>query len=107
MSSTSPTRLADRVVCAPGGRRALVLEFIRNAQSRLSLARFLCNEQEIFRELAVAVCRGLDVEVLGTSRTRGGTKTLHKLRDRFEAVSATVIESPATSPAFVAGGAPC
>jgi cardiolipin synthase len=89
-SSSSQQRPADRIVLEPAERRALVVDVIRRAQSRLSLSLFRCNDKEIFRELTVAVDRGVDVEVLVTSRAKGGKVKLRKLWDRLEATGATV-----------------
>ncbi|MBS1817012.1 MAG: hypothetical protein JSU08_03700 [Acidobacteria bacterium] len=80
----------DRVVLDPAQRRAAVIDLIRGARRRLSLSLFRCNEKHIFRELTAAVDRGVDVEVLVTSRARGGKKKLHKLWDRLEQTGATV-----------------
>ena len=52
---------------------------IRHAQGRLALSLFRCNDKDVFRELRAAVGRGVDVEVLVTSRAKGGKKKLRKL----------------------------
>jgi phosphatidylserine/phosphatidylglycerophosphate/cardiolipin synthase-like enzyme len=70
----SPTRPVDRVLLSPADRRAAVIELIRGARARLSLSLFRCNDREVFRELTAAVERGVDVEVLVTSRAKGGKK---------------------------------
>jgi cardiolipin synthase A/B len=80
----------DRVVIAPPDRRPAVLDIIRGAQSRLSLSLFRCNDKEVFRELKAAVARGVDVEVLVTSRAKGGRRKLRKLWQRLENTGATV-----------------
>jgi phosphatidylserine/phosphatidylglycerophosphate/cardiolipin synthase-like enzyme len=80
----------DRVIVAPAERRAAVLEVIRQARSHLLLSLFRCNDKEIFRELAAAVDRGVDVEVLVTSRAKGGKKKLRKLWQRLENTGASV-----------------
>jgi cardiolipin synthase len=80
----------DRVVLAPADRRAAVLDVIRQAHSRLSLSLFRCNDKEIFKELKAAVNRGVDVEVLVTSRAKGGKKKLRKLWQLLEGTGATV-----------------
>lgn len=85
-----PTRPVDRVLLSPADRRAAVIELIRGARTRLSLSLFRCNDKEIFRELTAAVERGVDVEVLVTSRAKGGKKKLRKLWQRLEATGATV-----------------
>ncbi|HUR35866.1 MAG TPA: phospholipase D-like domain-containing protein [Vicinamibacterales bacterium] len=80
----------DRLVLAPSDRRAAVIDIIRQARARLSLSLFRCNDKEIFRELRAAVDRGVDVEVLVTSRAKGGRKKLRKLWQRLEATGAVV-----------------
>ncbi|MGC4081918.1 MAG: phospholipase D-like domain-containing protein [Vicinamibacterales bacterium] len=73
---------------ATGARRSSIS--IRHARTRLSLSLFRCNDKGIFRELAAAVDRGVDVEVLVTSRAKGGKKKLRKLWQRLEETGATV-----------------
>jgi phosphatidylserine/phosphatidylglycerophosphate/cardiolipin synthase-like enzyme len=51
---------------------------------------FRCNDREILRELKDAVERGVDVEVLVTSRAKGGKKKLRKLWQRLEDTGASV-----------------
>lgn len=80
----------DRVVLEPAERRAALLDVIRRAQGRLALSLFRCNDKEVFRELRAAVTRGVDVEVLVTSRAKGGKKKLRKLWQRLEDTGATV-----------------
>lgn len=81
---------ADRVILSPDERRAAVIDLIRQAKARLALSLFRCNDKAIFRELAAAVNRGVDVEVLVTSRAKGGKKKLRKLWQRLEETGATV-----------------
>jgi phosphatidylserine/phosphatidylglycerophosphate/cardiolipin synthase-like enzyme len=80
----------DRVILDPAERRAALLEVIRRARTHLLLSLFRCNDKEIFRELRAAVERGVDVEVLVTSRAKGGKKKLRKLWQRLEDTGATV-----------------
>ena len=80
----------DRIILATADRRSAVLDVIRGAQRRLSLSLFRCNDKEIFRELRAAVTRGVDVEVLVTSRAKGGKKKLRKLWQRLEDTGAVV-----------------
>lgn len=88
-SSPSPVP-RDRVILDPDDRRSTVLDLIRSARSRLSLSLFRCNDKGVFRELRAAVERGVYVEVLVTSRAKGGKKKLRKLWQRLEATGATV-----------------
>jgi cardiolipin synthase A/B len=80
----------DRLFLAPAERRAVIIDLIRQARSHLSLSLFRCNDKEIFRELRAAVGRGVDVDVLVTSRAKGGKKKLRKLWRRLEETGATV-----------------
>jgi len=80
----------DRVVLNAAERRAAVIDVIRHARLRLSLSLFRCNDKEIFRELRAAVGRGVDVEVVVTSRAKGGKKKLRKMWQRLEDTGATV-----------------
>jgi len=80
----------DRVIVAAFERREAVLEVIRGARAHLMLSLFRCNDKEIFRELRAAVERGVTVEVLVTSRAKGGKKKLRKLWRRLEDTGATV-----------------
>ena len=78
MSDQTGARPPDRIVTSPDARRDAIVEIIRNARSRIGLSLFRANDREIFAELARAVARGVDVEVLVTSRAKG-KKKLKKL----------------------------
>jgi len=78
------------VVLDPDERRRTIVDLIRGARTRLALSLFRCNDKGIFQELAAAVARGVDVEVLVTSRAKGGRKKLRKLWQRLEETGATV-----------------
>jgi cardiolipin synthase A/B len=80
----------DRIVVSPEERRATVLDAICQARSRISLSLFRCNDKAIFAELRAAADRGVAVEVLVTSRAKGGKKKLRKLWKRLEETGATV-----------------
>jgi cardiolipin synthase len=88
--SSRRTAETDRVVTSLADRRNTILQTIRGAERRLSLSLFRCNDQEIFAELAGAVERGVEVEVLTTARAKGGRKRLEKLWKRLERTGATV-----------------
>jgi cardiolipin synthase A/B len=88
--SSRRTAETDRVVTSLADRRNTILQTIRSAERRLSLSLFRCNDQEIFAELAGAVERGVEVEVLTTARAKGGRKRLEKLWKRLERTGATV-----------------
>ncbi len=87
---TPPIRPPDRVVISPDARRSEVLGALRRARSRITLALFRCNERAIFDELAAAVTRGVDVQVMMTSRAKGGKKKLRKLWSRLERTGASL-----------------
>jgi phosphatidylserine/phosphatidylglycerophosphate/cardiolipin synthase-like enzyme len=76
--------LRDAVVTAPGHRRDLVITTIRQARERLVLSLYRCNDKAIFDELKQARARGVQVDVLVTSRSGGGRKRLRKLWEALE-----------------------
>ncbi len=88
--SSRRTAETDRVVTSLTDRRNTILQTIRGAERRLSLSLFRCNDKEIFAELAGAVERGVEVEVLTTARAKGGRKRLEKLWKRLERTGAAV-----------------
>ena len=80
----------DRLVTAVGERRGVLLDVIRGARTRITLSLFRCNDAEIFAELAAATARGVIVEVLVTSRAKGGRKKMQKLWRALEDTGASV-----------------
>src|SRR5829696_999932 len=82
--------LNGREALSRRARRGAVLDVFRQARAHLWLSLFRCNDKEVFRELKAAVGRGVDVEVLVTSRAKGGKKKLRKLWRRLEDTGATV-----------------
>lgn len=80
----------DRVVIDPSHRRAAVLQVIRSARRRLGLTIFRCNDREVLAEVAAAVQRGVEVDVLLTRRARGWRRRLDQLRTRLERIGARV-----------------
>jgi phosphatidylserine/phosphatidylglycerophosphate/cardiolipin synthase-like enzyme len=77
-----------RIVTLPEARREVILDALRQARRQITLSLFRCNDKGIFAELAAAVGRGVDVEVLVTSRAKGGKKKQRKLWRRLEATGA-------------------
>lgn len=77
-----------RIVTVAEGRREVILDALRQARRRITLSLFRCNDKGIFAELTAAVGRGVDVEVLVTSRAKGGKKKQRKLWKRLEATGA-------------------
>jgi len=89
------SRRTDRVITEPADRREAVVDTIRRARRRLTLSLFRCTDDAIIEELARAVDRGVHVEVLVTSRSRG-RKKLRRLWDALEATGAAI--HPYTDP---------
>src|SRR5205823_10759566 len=82
--------LPDRILTAPAARRQAVLDAMHEARSRITLSLFRCTDKSVFGELAAAVDRGVNVEVLVTSRAKGGKKKLKKLWNRLEETRASI-----------------
>ena len=80
----------DRLVVALEERRAVLIDVIRRARREITLSLFRCNDEEIFDELAAATARGVDVDVLVTSRSKGGPRRRQKLWDGLERTGASV-----------------
>ena len=80
----------DRLVSAVEDRRVALVEVIRQARSRITLSLFRCNDDEIIEELAAATARGVIVEVLVTSRAKGGAKRKQKLWRALEQTGASL-----------------
>ena len=79
MTAERSRPVRDAIVTAPGDRREVVVTAIRQARERLALSLYRCNDQAIFDELKQARVRGVQVDVLVTSRSGGGKKRLRKL----------------------------
>jgi cardiolipin synthase len=82
--------IPDRLIVAIDQRRAALLDVIRQARSRITLSLFRCNDAEIFAGLAAASARGVTVEVLATSRAKGGRKKIEKLWRALEDAGAAL-----------------
>ena len=80
----------DRLVVALEERRAALIDVIRQARREITLSLFRCNDEEIFDELAAATARGVDVDVLVTSRSKGGPRRRQKLWDALERTGASL-----------------
>ena len=87
---TSARMPADRVVTDCADRHDTVVQAIRGARRHVSLSLFRCTDKALFGELAAAVKRGVHVEVLVTSRAKGGKKKLKRLWDRLEQTGASI-----------------
>jgi cardiolipin synthase len=88
----SGSRPPDSIITAPAERREAVLDVMRQARRRIGLSLFRANDKEIFAELARAVARGLAVDVLVTSRAKGGKKKKKKLWRALESTGATLYQ---------------
>lgn len=84
MTAERSRPVRDAIVTAPGDRREVVVSAIRQARQRLALSLYRCNDQAIFNELKQARQRGVQVDVLVTSRSGGGRKRLRKLWQALE-----------------------
>ena len=80
----------DRLVVAVDERRAALVDVIRQARRRITLSLFRCNDTEVFDALKAAVDRGVAVEVLVTSRAKGGKKKMAKLWKALEETGAAL-----------------
>src|SRR5438552_2833139 len=93
----------DRLVVALEERRAALIDVIRRARREITLSLFRCNDEEIFAELAAATARGVDVDVLVTSRSKGGPRRRQKLWDGLERKGAAGVNVEIYSANRVAG----
>lgn len=96
MTSERSRPVHDAIVTAPGDRRDVVVTAIRQARERLALSLYRCNDQAIFEALKQACERGVQVDVLVTSRSGGGRKRLRKLWRALEATGVSL--HPHTDP---------
>ena len=89
MSAGRARRPPDRVIATPAETREAVLDVIRHAHSQLALSLFRCDEDAVIMEIARAVDRGVHVDVLVTSRSRG-RKKLRRLWATLDATGAAI-----------------
>ena len=80
----------DRLITSVGDRQAALLDVIRHARTRITLSLFRCNDTAVFEELAAAVTRGVIVEVLVTSRAKGGREKMVQLWHALEQTGAAL-----------------
>jgi cardiolipin synthase len=88
--TAAPGATADRLIVAVEDRRPALLDVIRAARDRITLSLFRCNDAAVFEELTAAAGRGVLVEVLVTSRAKGGKKKMAKLWRALEDTGATL-----------------
>jgi len=89
MTSTR-TDTPDRLITAVDERRPALVDVIRGARRHITLSLFRCNDDEVLEELAAATARGVAVDVLITSRAKGGRKKIEKVWRALEKTGATV-----------------
>jgi cardiolipin synthase A/B len=82
--------LPDHVIWAPAERKAAVLDVIHRARTRLSLSLFRCSDTDIFDALGQATSRGVAVDVIVTSRAKGGKGKLDTLWRSLEETGARI-----------------
>jgi phosphatidylserine/phosphatidylglycerophosphate/cardiolipin synthase-like enzyme len=88
--TAAPGGVPDALIVSVDERRPAVLEVIRQARRRITLSLFRCNDAAVFEALKAAVDRGVEVEVLVTSRAKGGKKKMAKLWRALEETGATI-----------------
>jgi phosphatidylserine/phosphatidylglycerophosphate/cardiolipin synthase-like enzyme len=86
----------DQLIAAVEARRPAILDVIRAARRQITLSLFRCNDPAILDELAAATARGVAVDVLVTSRAKGGRKKIDKLWRALEGTGAAI--RPYTDP---------
>ena len=88
----SPSRPVppDRLITSVDERREALLDVIRHARTRITLSLFRCNDKAVLHELTAAVGRGVIVEVLVTSRAKGGKNKMVKLWKALEQTGAAL-----------------
>jgi len=90
MNQTDTPSTPDRLIVDVEERRSALVDVIRGARRTITLSLFRCNDEAIFAELAAAVARGVAVDVLVTSRSKGGKKRREKLWNALEQTGASM-----------------
>jgi phosphatidylserine/phosphatidylglycerophosphate/cardiolipin synthase-like enzyme len=80
----------DRLVVSVDERRPALLDVIQKARRRITLSLFRCNDPAVFEALRAATDRGVEVEVLVTSRAKGGRKKMAELWAALEETGAAL-----------------
>jgi phosphatidylserine/phosphatidylglycerophosphate/cardiolipin synthase-like enzyme len=80
----------DRLSVAVEERRPVLVDAIRRARREITLSLFRCNDEEILNEIAAATARGVAVDVLVTSRSKGGHRRRQKLWESLGRTGATL-----------------
>jgi phosphatidylserine/phosphatidylglycerophosphate/cardiolipin synthase-like enzyme len=87
---TDAQRIPDRLVVSVDERRRALLDVIGHARRRLTLSLFRCNDAAVFEALKASADRGVAVEVLVTSRAKGGRKKMAALWSALEQTGASL-----------------
>jgi len=82
--------MADRLIVTPSARKPALLDVIRGARERIRLSLFRANDPDVFAELAAAVARGVQVDVLVTSNSKDGASKRAKLWGRLNTTGARI-----------------
>jgi len=90
MTQTDTPSTPDRLIVDVEERRSALVDVIRGARRTITLSLFRCNDEAIFAELAAATARGVTVDVLVTSRSKGGKKRREKLWNALEQTGASM-----------------
>jgi phosphatidylserine/phosphatidylglycerophosphate/cardiolipin synthase-like enzyme len=80
----------DSLIVAVEDRRPALVDIIRAARRDITLSLFRCNDDDVFAELSAAAARGVSVDVLVTSRSKGGQRPRLKLLKALERTGASV-----------------
>ena len=73
-----------------GERRQAIIDVIRGAKREIALSLFRCNDEDFLDAIAAATGRGVEVNVLATSRVKGGPKKIKKLWKALEYTGASI-----------------
>jgi len=87
-----PAGSTDRLILAVDARRQTLIDVIRRARREITLSLFRCNDEAILEELAAATARGVDVDVLVTSRSKGSPQRRQKLWEALDRTGATLYQ---------------
>jgi phosphatidylserine/phosphatidylglycerophosphate/cardiolipin synthase-like enzyme len=80
--------MSDRLILTPSERKPAILDVIRGARHRIVLSLFRANDPDIFGEIAAAVARGVQVDILVTSNVKGTKTKVAELWERLKATGA-------------------